>query len=367
MKTGFFGGFVLWLVAWALGAQNVSPRYLVRDLGPLPDRLLPGSPGFAPSAINDHGVVVGWAWAPSLAIHAFRLKDGLLSDLGVFPDAPPFFISYALALNNREQIVGQAQATSDLTLHPALFEDGKVIDLGVPVPVGEDSDAVAVNRSCQIVGGSWFSGGLHHAFLYSNGKMADLGTLPGGLSSEATAINDRGEVVGASDFMTPLGQNGSHAFLYHEGRMTDLGALPDGFQFSVASGINDADQIVGTSASIEPYRAFLFFRGTMTDLGTLGGPTSSATAINREGLIVGWADVAANDNHACVWSVSSRQGASKIAIHDLNALIPPIPGLVLLGGLAINNRGQILAIGQVSGQLRSFILDPIDKREGPDD
>ena len=63
-----------------------------------------------------------------------------------------------------------------------------------------------------------------HAFLYSNGTMADLGTLPGGSVSAAHGINASGQVVGYAD--TSSGY--AHAFLYSNGTMTDLGTLPGG-------------------------------------------------------------------------------------------------------------------------------------------
>ena len=45
----------------------------------------------------------------------------------------------------------------------------------------------------------------------------DLGTLPGGTSSEAVAINRRGQVAGNSDSST-----GGSAFLWENGTMVDL-------------------------------------------------------------------------------------------------------------------------------------------------
>ncbi len=74
--------------------------------------------------------------------------------------------------------------------------------------------------------------------------MRGLGTLPGGGTSIASGINDRGQVVGNSE--TVAGEDIRHAFLWEDGEMTDLGTLPGGTE-SIATAINDRGQIVGYS------------------------------------------------------------------------------------------------------------------------
>jgi probable HAF family extracellular repeat protein len=64
-------------------------------------------------------------------------------------------------------------------------------------------------------------------------SVTDLETLPGATSSQATGINNRGQVVGVSGTVT-----GGHAVLWEHGTITDLGTLP-GHTFSQASGINN--------------------------------------------------------------------------------------------------------------------------------
>ena len=59
----------------------------------------------------------------------------------------------------------------------------------------------------------------------SSYTASDLGTLPGGSSSFANGVNDRGEIVGSSDTASGL----QHAFSYTpSGGMIDLGTLPGG-------------------------------------------------------------------------------------------------------------------------------------------
>ena len=65
--------------------------------------------------------------------------------------------------------------------------------------------------------------GSNHAFLYRNGTMFDLGTLPnlgtGYVYSGGIAINESGQVTGYSGANEAV----EHAFLYSNGTMSDLG------------------------------------------------------------------------------------------------------------------------------------------------
>src|SRR3990172_2725835 len=107
---------------------------------------------------------------------------------------------------------------------------------------GSYSGASAINEKGQVIGssniavGKWFE----HAFLYSNGKMTDLSL--GGTDSWAYDINEKGQVVGYS-FTT--GDLAVHAFLYGDGMITDLGTL--GGTYSDAYDINEKGQVIGGS------------------------------------------------------------------------------------------------------------------------
>ena len=84
--------------------------------------------------------------------------------------------------------------------------------------------------------------GQTHAMLWSHGVMHDLGTLPGGQTSVANAMNNTGQIVGSSQ-----GPDGKvSACLWQGGRILNLGRLP-GDVYSRALSINDSGQIVGES------------------------------------------------------------------------------------------------------------------------
>lgn len=226
-----------------------------------------------------------------------------------------------------------------------------VVDLGTLG--GDYSAAAAINSEGQVVGssstapGQIANGDGTHAFLWKDGRMTDLGTLPGGGNSHALAINNRGQVVG--DSTTAHGER--HAVLWApSGNIVDLGTL--GGAFAVATGINDQGVVVGYSMTEAStlLHAFVWKQEVMTDLGTLGGPSSTATGINNRGDIVGYSQSANGETHAVVW----RQGK----IRDLGGLpgSVPSPGTGLLSqGLAINDRGAIVGWGLTTTGSSAFM------------
>ena len=130
--------------------------------------------------------------------------------------------------------------------------------------------------------------------------ITDLGTLPGGSFSQATAINNRGQVVGYGD--TP---SGTRAFLWTRvGGMQSLPGLRTS-PFTIAFDINNKGQVAGWSfINGVGRRAFLWTPGRgVRNLGTLpGGSDSEAYGLNDKGHVVGVGTTAAGASHAFVWT-----------------------------------------------------------------
>ena len=176
----------------------------MRDLGTFTGRENPNYPKSSYAAdINARGQIVGLGSMGYGSLHAVRWQNGKMTDLGTLAKArwDRRTLSEAMAINDRGQILGESEkAVGDR--HTVLWQQGKVVVLD---KLGYFS-AEAINDRGQILG--WGSTGAEdkkgysilHAFLWQNGKMIDLGTLPDGQDSESapTAINDLGQVIGDS-------------------------------------------------------------------------------------------------------------------------------------------------------------------------
>ena len=117
------------------------------------------------------------------------------------------------------------------------------------------------------------------AFEY---HLTDLGMQPGFVLAEATAINNRQQIVGRVEDANQL----SHAFLWENGSMRIL-EMPEN-TLSVASDINEFREIVGTMLSKGQRHAFIHIDGEMHDLGTLHGEHTRAYDINNANQIEGF-------------------------------------------------------------------------------
>jgi probable HAF family extracellular repeat protein len=135
-------------------------------------------------SINDHGQVIGSSFGKDGEEHAFLWQKGRMTRLGHLGLGS----SSPAAINDRGQVVGQSYRAVGEP-HGFLWRRGKVIDIG-------SGEAADINSQGQVVGTKWF----HHASLWQSGRVFDLGTLPGMKYSDAIAINERGQIVGQSQW-----------------------------------------------------------------------------------------------------------------------------------------------------------------------
>ena len=239
-----------------------------------------------------------------------------------------------------------------------------------PFPGGYNSYATAANNRGQIVG--WAENGVHdsscnplfqilqfRAVIWEpNGEMRELPPLPGDSTSAATAINDKGQVVGISG---PCGVavgdvSAAHAVIWENGvptRIDDFG----GHTWNTPNAINNDGIVVGFSLPADQegtrfFRAFVWTKEAGTKMldQIEGDVRSSAAGINDDGQIVGFSRTAGAVLRAVIWENADAQVKN---LNDLTA--PGSPYLRIAGD--INNAGRI--IGN-TGDGRGFLAIPSD-------
>jgi probable HAF family extracellular repeat protein len=242
-----------------------------------------------------------------------------ITDLG---DLPGGNFSQAQAINASGQVSGMAGDSSGNGV-VFLYSSGKMVDLGSLG--GGKAIGNGINKSAQIAGYSTNVAGWYRAFVTVDGKLVDIGDLGGG-SSMASSLNDSGQVVGAS-YLANGG--GAHPFLYSNGKMMDLGGLGGQQSWSTANGINNSGVVVGSSWKGDQFLGFVWKKGKMKALGTLGGSGSQAYAINNTGQITGAAYTTNSALHAFITTggklkdlgVISGSGSWGFAINDSGIVV----------------------------------------------
>jgi probable HAF family extracellular repeat protein len=348
----------------ALAAEGVAAskgHYRLTDIGDLTTSHQ-ASVTFA-SGINDAGDIVGQSFNDELKGRAFIWQKGRMTDLGDVGLLAGFPASLsAFAVNKHGAVVGTAMGTgSNTTTRAFLWNRGLMLDIGTLRGQGLGVFASAINDKGAIVGAGFRSPDDLRALRWVLGIPLELGGLDDGrVAVQALGVNDKGDIVG---YLSPGGNvSFARAFIYKSGRFTDLGVLP-GTTLSVANAVNDRGQAVGQSLNTlvpDTGRAFLWDNGALLDLGAAdpSHTRSEARAINKKGVIVGMSGVSTL-SIAWVWS----EGVNT----NLNTLIDPNDPngayVTLTAANGINDKGEIAAQGIDSrlgtANVRSYLLSPV--------
>jgi probable HAF family extracellular repeat protein len=294
----------------------------------------------------------------------------------------------ANSINDRAQVVGQANKVGDNVSRAALWTGGPTpIDLGsLGGPNTNSASAWPVkSNNGLIVGisdtnednplGEAFScwpffapgvptGKICKGFRWEKGVMTALPPFAGGYNSYATAANNRGQIVGWAE-------NGVHdptcntdfqilqfrAVMWGpKGEMTELPPLP-GDSTSAATAINDKGQVVGISGAcgiavgdVSAAHAVIWENGIPTRIDDFGGHTwNTPTAINNDGVVVGFSLPADQEGtrffRAFVWT---KEAGTK--------MLDQIEGDVRSSATGINDEGQIVGFSRTAGAVLRAVI-----------
>jgi probable HAF family extracellular repeat protein len=348
----------------ALPGVNDSFAFWINDLGRI-------------AGVSENGLIDPLTGFPE--VRGVYWKDGKIIDLGTFGGNA----SYANAINNAGQIVGMALNTIPdsystgigspvfasafpvaTQFRAFLWQNGAMHDLGTLG--GNAAQAVFVNDRGQVIGVSYTNAiadpstgfPIQDPFFWENGEMTDIGSL-GGASGYPAWINNRGQVVGASDLggYNAAGILISHGFFWDKkDGLRDIGTL--GGTISWLNSMNDNGEAVGMSslAGDQVNHALLWKDGNATDLGVPPGMESSyGLRINAKGQIIGGSgngDGSVGPFAGWLW----ENGGPMV---DLNQLIVPGSDIIVTEAQWLNDRGEITCIGVTpNGDIRGVILIP---------
>ena len=284
-------------------------------------------------------------------------------------------------INDRGETVGFAETSvpdpdgedmcafgTKLTCRPFLWRHGHMMAL--PTLGGNNGQASAINNRGQIVGISETTvpdtgcppskpGKTISPVLWEKGEARALPTVAGDPDGFVQGINDRGHAVGSSGTCTNIA---THAVLWENDaafQLPDLGRVG-----SDAYAINDHDQIVGYVQSPDGTTIFaaIWQNGGVTSIPTLPEDSAAfATGINNQGQVVGSTFNSTGWSHGFI----SQDGV----MTDLNTLIPADSNLFIIAASNINGRGQISGMATVmsgpdEGKIHAFLATPVDEHIG---
>jgi probable HAF family extracellular repeat protein len=364
-----------------------ASQYSVTDLGVV---------GFngQPFVITNGGLVAGTVANPS-PYHAVVWYRGFEMDLSAALGAAGFMgpNSQALWVNERGQIAGfaetsQADPNSEdfcgfgdhLVCLPFVSQFGlSRITSTLPTLGGTNGEAISINSAGQVAGyaenttsDKTCTAPQQYQFkpvLWTNGTAKELSTVAADPEGITWAVNDNGQVAGASGVCAPYNPifgnylQPLHAILWDaDGTPLDLGSLGGtGHGVGIfAKDLNNRGQVVGWSDLAGDTASGAFIWSKATGMLPLQGPlpgdvSSGALGVNDAGVVTGVSIDAAFNGTAVIW-----QNGVKGVMTNLNSLIPAGSPLQLLTACSITSRGEITGIAHSTsdGNFHAYKLTP---------
>jgi probable HAF family extracellular repeat protein len=288
-------------------------------------------------------------------------------------------------INDRGEAVGMAEISAldpngeDMcafgtkkTCRGFLWRHGHIMAL--PTLGGNNGQASAINNRGQIVGISETTvpdsgcppgkrpGTTILPVMWEEGEIRALPTLPGEPDGFVQGLNNQGRAVGATGTCTSFA---IHAVLWENDTAFQLADL--GHTGSDAYAINDHGQAVGyvsttDGSTIVPSLWENGAHGEVKNLGILPGDGAAfATGINNRGQVVGSTFNSVGWSRGFVWQDN--------VLTDLNTLVPGDSNLFINAASNINERGQISGMATVltgpdTGKVHAILLTPVNERIG---
>jgi probable HAF family extracellular repeat protein len=285
-------------------------------------------------------------------------------------------------INNFGQIVGYSEtATPDsngedicgfgthATCRPFLWQFGHMNAL--PLLGGNNGEASAINTRGQAVGSAengeldpscaagTTNNRVQSPVMWENGKAHALPTVDKEPDGMAFWINDEGQAVGQSG---TCGANGVHAVSWQNGKATQL---DDYGQGATAYGNNNRGEIVGTIINADDtiQEIAIWQNGALTSVAPFSEDAGAlATGVNDRDQVVGSTyDNNLNWAHGFLYEHG--------VLSDINTLIPESGNLCVTMANKINANGQISGMavvqsGPYKGQIHAFVATPGMERSG---
>jgi hypothetical protein len=197
---------ILCVLAFALAFTVVAA--IAADAPPLTFTFtkasVPGAMATSPGGINNAGMSVGLYTDSAGVQHGYILKGTKVTTLDD-PKAKAGTTAGSNIQYNSTGVVGAYTNTAGVGVG-FLYKSGKYTD--IPGPKGnKGASANGINDTGAIVGNYTDSAGVIQGFLLKGGKYTTL-TVPGGLGTVATGINNKGTIV-AYYFVNSTGTLGS--------------------------------------------------------------------------------------------------------------------------------------------------------------